>query len=137
MVGVFDILYLPLWNPIDIFYYVMNLWKLRRPDFITLALLASDLLEFVQWWTKVIVESVGKEISGLILSSDSFPAGKWPSFSTEAQSSESLTFSCSYVQHSLETAISILFLCSVGLKVFMHPYSCLSQRVLLFLLSYP
>ena len=28
-----------------------------------------------------------KEISGLILSSDSFLAGKWPGFSTEAQSS--------------------------------------------------
>ena len=41
MVGVFDILYLPLWNPIDIFYYVMNLWRIR-PDFIPLALLASD-----------------------------------------------------------------------------------------------
>ena len=25
-----------------IFYYVMNLWRLRRPDFIPLALLASD-----------------------------------------------------------------------------------------------
>ena len=42
MVGVLDILYLPLWNPIDIFYYVMNLWRMRRPDFIPLALLASD-----------------------------------------------------------------------------------------------
>ena len=51
--------------------------------------------------------------------------------------SEALTSSCSYVQDSLETAISILFLCPVGLKVFMHPCSCLSQRVLLFLLSYP
>ena len=29
----------------------------------------------------------GKEISGLIISSDSFLAGNWPSFSTEAQSS--------------------------------------------------
>ena len=25
-----------------IFYYVMKLWRLRRPDFIPLALLASD-----------------------------------------------------------------------------------------------
>ena len=45
------------------------------------------LLEFGQWWTKEIGESVEKEISGLILSSDSFLAGKWPTFSTEAQSS--------------------------------------------------
>ena len=36
---------------------------------------------------KEIGESVEKEISGLILSSDSFLAGKWPAFSTEAQSS--------------------------------------------------
>ena len=36
---------------------------------------------------KEIGESVEKEISGLILSSDSFLAGKWPGFSTEAQSS--------------------------------------------------
>ena len=118
-----------------ILHYVMNLWKLRRPDFITLALLASDLLEFVQWWTKVIVESVGKEISGLILSSDTFLAGKWPSFSTEAQSSGQRPFLLAAAMY--KTAISKLFLCHVGLKVFMHPCSCLSQRVLLFLLSYP
>ena len=36
---------------------------------------------------KEIGESVETEISGLILSSDSFLAGKWPSFSTEAQRS--------------------------------------------------
>ena len=36
---------------------------------------------------KEIGESVDKEISGLILSSDSFLAGKWPSFFTEAQNS--------------------------------------------------
>ena len=45
------------------------------------------LLEFGQWWTKEIGESVEKKIRGLILSSDTFLVGKWPSFSTEAQSS--------------------------------------------------
>ena len=42
MVGVSDILYVPLRNLLIIFYYVMNLWRLRRSDFIPLALLASD-----------------------------------------------------------------------------------------------
>ena len=42
MVGVSDILYVPLRNLLIIFYYVMNLWMLRRPNFIPLALLASD-----------------------------------------------------------------------------------------------
>ena len=42
MVGVSDILYVPLRNLLIIFYYVMNLWRLRRPDFIPPALLASD-----------------------------------------------------------------------------------------------
>ena len=71
-----------------IFYYVLNLWRLRRPDFIPLALLASDFF-YLSWpgVDKEIGESVEKEISGLILSSDSFLAGKWPSFSTEAQRS--------------------------------------------------
>ena len=71
-----------------IFYYVLNLWGLRRPDFIPLALLASDFF-YLSWpgVDKEIGESVDKEISGLILSSDSFLAGKWPSFSTEAQRS--------------------------------------------------
>ena len=71
-----------------IFYYVLNLWRLRRPDFIPLALLASDFF-YLSWpgVDKEIGESVEKEISGLILSSDSFLAGKWPGFSTEAQSS--------------------------------------------------
>ena len=71
-----------------IFYYVLNLWRLRRPDFIPLALLASDFF-YLSWpgVDKEIGESVEKEISYLIFSSDSFSAGRGPSFFTEAQSS--------------------------------------------------
>ena len=47
MVGVFDILYMPLGTLLIIFYYVLNLWRLRRPDFIPLALLASDF--YLSW----------------------------------------------------------------------------------------
>ena len=43
--------------------------------------------ESIQQEYTIILESVKKEISGLILSSDSFLAAKWPSFSTEAQTS--------------------------------------------------
>ena len=96
------------------------------------------LLEFGQWWTKEIGESVEKEISGLILSwlLSCCEVAKFLHWSPEL-CSEVLAFGCSYVQDSLETAISILFRCPVGLKVFMYLCSCLSQRVLLFLLSYP
>ena len=70
-----------------IFYYVMNLWRLRRPDFIPLALLASDFyLSLARGGQKRLVSQWRKRF-GLILSSDPFLAGKWPSFSTEAQRS--------------------------------------------------
>ena len=88
MVGVFDILYMPLGNPADHFllcYETLEAEKTRLYPSSTPCI--GLLLEFGQGWTKEIGESVEKEISGLILSSDSFLAGKWPSFSTEAQSS--------------------------------------------------
>ena len=88
MVGVFDILYMPLGNPVDHFLLCYEPLKAKK----TRLYPSSSpglwlLLEFGQGWTKEIGESVEKEISGLILSSDSFLAGKWPAFSTEAQSS--------------------------------------------------
>ena len=111
MVGVFDILYLPLWKPVDHFllcYEGLEAGKTRLYPSSSPVLWL--LLEFGQWWTKEIGESVEKEIRGLILSSDSFLAGKWPSLSTEAQSSgqrPSLLAAAMY--KTLETAISILF----------------------------
>ena len=88
MVGVFDILYMPLGNPVDHFLLCYEPLKAKK----TRLYPSSSpglwlLLEFGQGWTKEIGESVEKEISGLILSSDSFLAGKWPSFFTEAQNS--------------------------------------------------
>ena len=136
MVGVFAILYLPVWNPVDhflLFYEPLEAEKTRLYPSSSPGL--WFLLEFGQWWTKEIGVSVEKKIRGLILSSDTFLAGKWPSFSTEAQSSGQRPFLLAAAMY--KTAISKLFLCPVGLKVFMHPCSCLSQRVLLFLLNYP
>ena len=88
MVSVFDILYMTLRNPNDHFllcYEPLEAEKTRlySPTSPSLWL----LLEFGQWWTKEIGESVEKKISGLILSSDAFLAGKWLTFSTEAQNS--------------------------------------------------
>ena len=88
MVVVFDILYMPLRNCVDHFllcYEPLEAEKTR--------LYPSSspwnwlLLQFGKGWTKEIGESVEKEISGLILSSDYFLSGKWPNFSTEAQRS--------------------------------------------------
>ena len=73
----------PLGTLLIIFYYIMNLWRLRRPYFIPPVLLASDFYLSLASGRKKIGESVEKEISGLIISSGSFLAGKWPSFSTE------------------------------------------------------
>ena len=118
MVGVFDILYMPLRNPVDHFllcYEPLEAEKIRLHPSSTPGLWL--LLEFGKGWTKEIGESVEKEISGLILSSDSFlcwEVAKFLHWSPELWS-EALTFSCSYVQDSLETAISILCLCPVGL----------------------
>ena len=74
-------------NLLIIFYYVMNLWRLRRPDFIPLALFASNFYLSLARGGQKSFMSQWRKINGLILSSDSFLAGKWPSFSTKAQSS--------------------------------------------------
>ena len=63
MVGVFDILYMPLGNPVDHFllcYEHLEAEKTRLYPSSSPGL----LLEFGQWWTKEIGESVEKEISG-------------------------------------------------------------------------
>ena len=87
MVDVFDILYLPLRNPVDHFLLCYGPLKAEKTRFYPSSSPGLWLLfEFGQWWTKEIGESVKKEIGGLILP-DSFPAGKWPSISTEAQRS--------------------------------------------------
>ena len=73
MVGVFDILYIPIRNPVDHFllcYETLEAEKTRLYPSSTPCI--GLLLEFGQGWTKEIGESVEKEISGLILSSDSF-----------------------------------------------------------------
>ena len=86
--GVFDILYLPLRIPVDHFligYEPLEAEKTRLYPSSSPGLWL--LLEFGQWWTKEIGDSVEKEIHGLILSSYCFLAGQWPDLSTEAQSS--------------------------------------------------
>ena len=111
MVGVFDILYLPLRSPLDYFllcYEHLEAEKTRLYPSSSPGLWL--LLEFGQWQTKEIVESVEKEIRGLIISSDSFLAGSCQISPLKPKLwLEALTSSCSYVQDSLETAISILF----------------------------
>ena len=130
MVGVFDILYMTLRNPVDHFllcYEPLEAEKTRLYHSSSPGLWL--LLEFGQWCTKEIGESVEKEISGLILFRllSCWDVTKFLHWKPDLWS-EALKFICRYVQVSLETAISIFFLCPVGLKVFMYPVlACLKQ----------
>ena len=130
MVGVFDILYMPLRNPVDHFllcYEPLEAEKIRLYPSSTPGLWL--LLEFVWWWTKEIGESVEKETSGLIVSRllSCWEVAKFLHWRPDLWS-ETLRFICRYVQVSLETAISIFFLSPVGLKAFMYPVlACLKE----------
>ena len=122
-----------LGNPVDNFLLCYE--SLEAEDHQTLSLLLSSPLTSTWIWPRV--DERVWWVSGERLVDWLFPLT--PFFLGSGQVSplkpriwsENLAFSCSYVQDSLETAISIFFLCPVGLKVFVHTYSCLTQRVLL------
>ena len=61
MVGVFDILYMPLGNPVDHFLLCFEPLEAEKTRLYPSSS-PGLLLEFGQWWTKEIGESVEKEI---------------------------------------------------------------------------
>ena len=140
MVGVFDILYMPLGNPVDHFLLCFEALEAEK----TRLYLSSSpcvwlLLELARGGQKRLVSQWRKRLVDWFFPLTPFcwKVAKFLHWSPELWS-EALKFICRYVHISLETAISTFFLCPVGLKCScIYPCFCLSQRVLLFLLSCP